>query len=385
MNGWFASVALLAFSLAAAPLAQAQPGLTVRDGRFWLDGQPFRGVGCNYFDLFRRVLLEPTNTTSLAGLEQLARAGIPFVRFAGPYSAKEWRVYLDTPDEYFRRFDLVVRAAEKSGIGLIPSLFWSFALSEAAGEPRGQWGDPQSRTLALMRQYTADVVCRYKASPAVWAWEFGNEKNLGADLPNAAQFRPKGGSERDDLSSAHVVTMLSEFAKAARKSDASRPLLSGNSHSRPSAWHNTAERSWTPDTQAQAREVLLRDNPAPLDTLGIHIYCEGAADKTLGAWATNRLHYLTWLRGVADESRRPVFVGEFGAETARDGSSVRTQFEALLAELERAQMDLAAFWVFDLPNQSKTWNVTFASDRAYMIDLAAEANRRWRQAARMSN
>jgi hypothetical protein len=355
----------------------AQPGLTVKDGQFYRDGQPYRGVGCNYFDLFRRILRDPTNTTTLAGLEQLAQAGIPFVRFSGPYAASEWRIYLDSKDEYFRRFDLVVRAAEKSGIGLIPSLFWSFSLSEVAGEARDQWGNPQSRTLALLRQYTADVVGRYRTSPAIWGWEFGNEKNLGADLPNAAQFRPKGGTERDDVTSAHLVTMLTEFAKAVRALDPSRPLFSGNSNPRPSAWHNTAETSWKPDTQAQTREILLRDNPAPLNTLGIHFYGEEAADKTFGVWVTNSLHYLTWLRGVADEAKRPAFVGEFGVEIAKDGASARPRFEAMLDELERSGMDLAAFWVFDLPNQSTTWNVTFANDRAYMIGLTAEANRRW--------
>jgi hypothetical protein len=40
-------------------------------------------------------------------------------------------------------------------------------------------------------------------------------------------------------------------------------------------------------------------------------------------------------------------------------------------------MDLAAFWVIDLPNQTATWNVTFDNERAYMIGLTAEANQRW--------
>jgi hypothetical protein len=367
----------MAFSLLSSQCVHAQPGLTIKDGAFYREGLPYRGVGCNYFDLFRRVLQEPTNTTSLVGLERLAKAGIPFVRFAGPFFAKEWRTYLDNKEEYFRRLDLVVRAAERDGIGLIPSLFWSFALNEAAGESRDQWGNPQSKTMELMRQYTADVVSRYKSSPAIWGWEFGNEKNLGADLPNAAQFRPKGGTERDDVTSAHLVAMLSEFAKTVRTLDSTRPIFSGNSHPRPSAWHNTANKSWKPDTQEQSREILLRDNPAPLNTLGIHFYGEEAADKAFGAWVTNRLHYLTWLRKVADEARRPVFVGEFGAEIDKQGASVRPKFEAMLDELERSGMDLAAFWVFDLPNQTTTWNVTFDNERAYMIRLTAEANRRW--------
>jgi len=372
----------LAVSLFAPCAGAAEPqGLQAREGRFYKDGKPYRGVGANYFDLLRRVLRDPADRSSLEGLERLATAGIPFVRFAGPYSAQEWRFYLDTPDEYFRRFDLVVRAAEKSGVGLIPSLFWSMTLCETACEPRDQWGNPTSKTIALMRRYTADVVERYKKSPALWAWEFGNEMNLIADMPNAAQFRPKGGTERDDVTSAHLVAMLAEFAKEIRRHDPIRAILSGNSHARASSWNNTANKSWKADTQEQAKAIILRDNPAPLDTVGVHVYGDSTDPrKELGEWTTSRLYYFQWLKGVAHEAGRPVFVGEFGLARPRDGRNERQIFEALLAEMEQSGIDLAAFWVYDLPNQEKDWNVTFGNDRAYMISLTAAANRRWRSA-----
>jgi endo-1,4-beta-mannosidase len=35
-----------------------------------------------------------------------------------------------------------------------------------------------------MRAYVRDVVERYKDSPAVWGWEFGNEYNIPTDLPD---------------------------------------------------------------------------------------------------------------------------------------------------------------------------------------------------------
>jgi hypothetical protein len=364
----------------AKPPVNALKGLEAREGRFYKDGKPYRGVGANYFDLLLRVLHNPADRSSLEGLERLARAGIPFVRFGGPFSAQEWRLYLDDREEYFRRFDLVVRAAEKSGIGLIPSLFWTLTLCETVGEPRDQWGNPESKTMALMRRYTADVVERYKGSPALWAWEFGNETNLKADLPNAAQYRPKGGNERDDVTSAHLVTMIAEFAKEVRKHDPSRAILSGNSHARPTAWNNTANKNWTADTQAQAKEIILRDNPAPLDTIGVHVY--GDSDnphKELGDWVAGRLHYFRWLKGVAREAGRPVFVGEFGLARPKDGRNERQVYEALLAEMEQTNIDLAAFWVYDLSGQEKTWNVTFGNERAYMISLTVEANRRWGQ------
>jgi len=378
MMRWRLFACVVACGVCVQAHPDGQKGLAVKDGGLIRDGQPYRGVGCNYFDLFLRVLNNPEDSSSLAGLERLAQAGIPFVRFAGPYSSKDWRLYRNDKDEYFRRLDRVVRTAEKSGIGLIPALFWTLSLCETVGETRDQWGNPQSKTLELMRQYTGEVVSRYKNSPALWAWEFGNEINLMTDLPNAAEFRPKNGTARDDVKGAHLVVMLSEFAKAVRTQDAARPVFSGNSHPRAYAWHNTNERSWKPDTATQTREILLRDNPEPLNTIDIHFYGIDRIDKELGVWPTNRLDYLLWLREVADETRRPIFIGEFGLADKPGGATARPVFEAQLAEIERAGVDLAAFWVYDRKGGGGGWSVSFDNDRAYMIALTAEINRRWK-------
>jgi hypothetical protein len=45
--------------------------------------------------------------------------------------------------------------------------------------------------------------------------------------------------------------------------------------------------------------------------------------------------------------------------------------------MEQAKVDLAAFWVFDLPKKGCPWSVKFDNNRAYMIELTAAANRRW--------
>ena len=49
--------------------------------------------------------------------------------------------------------------------------------------------------------------------------------------------------------------------------------------------------------------------------------------------------------------------------------------------METAEVDLAAFWVFDLKNRDKTRNVTFDNERAYMLELTAKANHRWNRVA----
>ena len=135
--------------------------------------------------------------------------------------------------------------------------------------------------MAFLREYTAAVVKRYAGSPAIWAWEFGNEYNLPADLPNAATHRPPvvpslgTPSQRgraDDLTHTDFRTALREFAVEVRRHDPHRAVISGNAFPRVSAWHQEREKSWKHDTDAQFAEVLAADNPSPIDTVSVRAY-----------------------------------------------------------------------------------------------------------------
>ena len=102
----------------------------------------------------------------------------------------------------------------------------------------------------------------------------------------------------------------------------------------------------------------------------------------MAAWATDHGQYLRAVRDLARELKRPVFIGEFGLAAKDDPAATRAGCEQLLAAMEAADVDLAAFWVFDLKGQDKSWNVTIDNDRACMLQLSAEANRRWNAATR---
>ena len=386
-NSIMAHVAMVAVCVAlqvcaAEPVAAPLPGLSVRDGQLWLDGKTYRGVGANMFSLFFRTIKNPDDTSYDDGLKKLAEAGIPFVRFmACGFWPVDWDLYLNDKEAYFKRLDSVVRSAEKHRIGLIPSLFWHTAtVSDIVGEPLDQLGNPESKTLAFIAQYTEEVVRRYKGSPAIWGWEFGNEYNLGADLPNAAQHRPpvwptlKTAAERtarDELTSAAMLAAFRCFGETVRKFDKHRILITGNSMPRPSAYHNTLEKSWTRDTREQFGEVLLRDNPAPFDTLSVHLYGHHNEGGT-----TNITEFATLLREVSGRSGKPLFIGEFGAPMTLGPEKEKALFMEILGAVEASRAPLSAFWVFDHSGQDKDWNVTFGNPRNYMLELVAEANRR---------
>ena len=363
----------LLFSGAQA-FAAAPPRLSVEGRRLTLDGQPRRAVGVNYYDVFNRILINPEDASSEEGLRLLGQRGVPFVRFdLSGYWPVHLRLARDRPEEYFARLDRVVRAAEEAGVGLVPTFFWTtFAVPDMVGEPVGAWADKGSATRLFMRDWVDAVVRRYRDSPALLAWEFGNEWNLAVDLPNAAEHRPPvrpalgtpaSRSPADDLTSESIRPVWIEFAELVRSLDATRPISTGHSLVRSSQWHQrqwalgrlALARAWKEDTPAQAREITDFMNPPPFDMVSIHVYGEEA-----GRWEE-----------VVRGSRRPVFVGEFGVAGADDG-----RFRVMLERVR--SMPISAVWVFDrkdddfsfAPDHPRSWVFDAISQPAGLHDAA---------------
>ena len=361
------------------------PGLSVKRGVLALRGKPYSGIGVNYFSLFYRRLKDPSDASCQKGLKRLSEAGIPFARFmACGFWPVDWDLYLRDKEAYFKLLDGVVKSAEKAQIGLIPSLFWHMStVPDIVGEPMDQLGNPNSKTIAFIRRYTKEVVLRYRDSPAIWAWEFGNEYNLHADLPNASRHRPavwprlktaRKRTKRDELSSKAMLTAYAEFAKTVRKYDRHRILITGNSVPRPSAYHNSKEKSWKTDSIGQFEQILLRDNPDPFDTICVHAY--PTANNKYSANAKNPAGMIKAIQRISLKARKPLFIGEFGAPLTLGKDNERSRFLELVNAIEANKVPLSAVWVFDHAGQNKDWNVTFDNERRYMLELIAKANQR---------
>lgn len=346
-------------------------------GELLLNGKAFRGIGVNYYDAFVRLLGDGKIQDVEAGFRGLASNQIPFIRFsADGYWPIDWGFYQTNRQEYFTRLDKVVKLAERHGIGLIPSLFWHQpTISDLVGEPVDQWGNSTSQTHAFMRTYVREVVTRYRNSPAIWAWEFGNEFNLAADLPNAAEHRapvhPTLGtaasrSARDELTHPHIRTALAEFAREVRRHDLHRLIISGNAFPRPSAWHQQHERNWQRDTPEQWAEMLAADNPTPIASLSGRLY------------STNDLAALAPAMALSRQWGKPLMIGEFGVAGSMTNETQR-QFREWLDALDINGVSLAALWVFDFEGQAKDWNVTAENPRREQLRLIAEMNARWRR------
>jgi len=355
----------------AATSAHGGLGLTVQNGVLMKDGRPYRGIGANYNTLFGRILQNKDDRSSLENLSRLAKAGIPFVRFrACGFKPENYQLYLHNRPEYFRRMDLVVHCAEENKIGLIPSLFWRLStVSEVVGEDRGKLDDPRGRAAQFLQQYTREMVSRNNSSPAIWGWEFGNESNLGVDLggPRRGRRAPLFGfnpTASNQLRSEQLRTVLAQFAQTVRAIDGYRIIESGTCLPRPAAWH-MARRQPGRDSVEQSFSSLLSLTPDPMDVISIHAY-EKAKDNYPEAHSIADV-----LRAVTRSAAavgKPVFVGEFPVRTP-------AQAQEFIQAIEAARVPLSAFWVFDLPQQEATLNVSFDNQRAFAVDMIARANR----------
>lgn len=363
--------------LLAVDRSGAEPkGLYVRNGVLMRQGKPYFGIGANYNTLFSRLLINKGDMSSLKNLELLGKAGIPFVRFqAGGYWPSGQKLYLEDRPEFFRRMDQVVRCAEQNGVGLIPSLFWRVAtVLELVGEERSQLGNPDSKSNRFIREYTREMVVRYKDSPAIWGWEFGNEANNVVDLPNAGEHRSKGGTRFGKapqppaevrLTSQQLRTAYISFAKAVRKLDPWRAIDPGTSLPRASAWHNAHEQAWQRDSPAQFFSMLLDLTPDPMDMISVHVYDRA---KKLYPASSGIEEIIGLLMKSAAEARKPMFIGEF---PTRD----RTEAEKFLRAILVNRVPLSAFWVFDYQPQERMMSVDFNNQRSYVLDLVVKANR----------
>ncbi len=224
-----------------------------------------------------------SDTSYVQGFDTLQQHDIPFARFSlTGYWPSDFALYNTNKPEFYRRLDAFVDQAATHNVGLIPSFFWTnFMVPDIVGEPVRAWGNSDSLTRQFMRSFTAEVVDRYKDSPAIWGWEFGNEFNLGSDLPNAADWRPPivpslgtptTRSAADDLYGDMVHSAMVDFATVVHQHDPGRVISSGDALMRPSAWNQYTSLSWTTDTPDQQATMYDLFNPSPMNLVSGHPY-----------------------------------------------------------------------------------------------------------------
>ena len=377
-------LALCCLLTTACVAEQSKLGLYVEDGNLMRKGSEFRAMGINYNAAWYDVLKDPETLEVAEGFRILKQDyRIPFIRFsAGPYAHTQWKLYVEDPEEYLRRFDVLVKHAEEQGIGLIPSLFWFVVtMPDLQGEPVSALGDPDSKCRVFMRQYIRDIVGRYKDSPAIWGWEVGNEWMLTADLPKLAHLpRKKIGSKEartaaDKLLRPMLLDTYADFYKIVRKIDPDRIIVTGDSIARPSAWHNRNEDAWGQDTKEQWAEVYRADTPDCYEVASFHLY----AEAEMSYFENKDLpieDFVTEVVGISRSDNKVIWCGELGMPGSDEAA--RKMFFRMMHAVEQNEIEISAIWNFKPQGRFQPdWDILPTNERAYMLDAVKELNGRF--------
>jgi len=369
--------------------------LRVENGVFIRNGKEYSGIGVNYFDLFRRliekgVIREERIGPVIEKFSALKKYHVPFVRFAAcGFYPVEVKLYQQSPDKYFALMDKIVKQAEIENIGLIPSLFWQyFAVPDLVGEHISKWGDSESQTRNFMREYTTRFVERYKHSPAIWGWEFGNEYVLEADHPQDIKpdqwVIPALGTalkrtNEDKLSSVALISMYEEFSRLVRGLDPHRPIFTGDAIARASSYNLSQKLGWKPDTTEEWSKFLESINPGNMNSLSVHVYYpkkKVPANSVYGIRLLSLDGQLGLLENISMQSKKPIWLGEFGCSTEEDSVEERYKnVDEFIKLIKKHKIGLAAYWVYDCDNpQLKAWNATENNENASILNLIKEAN-----------
>ena len=375
-------LALCCLITTACVTEHSKPGLYVEDGTLMRNGSEFRAMGINYCSAWHDVLKDPETLEVAEGFRILKQDyGIPFVRLnGGPYAHTQWKMYVEDPEEYLRRFDVLVKHAEAQGIGLIPSLFWYVVtMPDLQGEPVSALGDPDSKCRAFMRQYIRDIVGRYKDSPAIWGWEVGNEWMLTADLPKLAHLpRNKIGSKEprtaaDKLLRPMLLDTYEDFYKTVREMDPDRIIVTGDSIARPSAWHNRNEDKWGQGTREQWAEVFLADTPDCYEVASFHLY----AEAEMSYFENKDLSIEDFVAEVVKISRsdnKVIWCGELGMPGSDEAA--REMFIRMMRSVVQNEIALSAIWNFKPTGTFQAdWDISPSNERAYMLDVVKVLNK----------
>ncbi len=340
-----------------------------KDGKMMLHGREFMGIGINYYDLFTSVPLRNWDLSlPLKALRTLKSYDCKVIRFSTlPFYAEEFAAYED--ERYWSTMDQIVKEAEKLGIGLLPSLFWTYAVNDYCDEPyQSAFFDENSKTVRFTRAYIKKFVERYAFSPAIYGWEFSNERVLGADFPDATHFRKppafcsrSARDARDRVTLEGLSRMYSIFAEEVWSCDPFERIIStGDTNPRDSSYHQFAFGTRDNDTHEQHERVLDMVNPKGITALSQHQYSFGELKNPGGSTYPLLDYFNDWesffdyLIHMAKKRGMCTYVGEVGYSNVRPETfcdvtveDATVAFEEAVKAQRKTGISLILFWNYD--------------------------------------
>ncbi|MBT5606588.1 MAG: cellulase family glycosylhydrolase [Lentisphaerae bacterium] len=397
--------------------------LSVRDGRFYLDGEPFAEISFNKFDLLWRLydqldagdVLDDANPMVQAqdtALRELHEMGLRTIRiFALPWGPRGPESYADPEKRklLYQALDRTLELCDRHDIRIVWSLaagtFTDTKLVPGKGWVHGEeqkrelMSNPDSRGRQLLYRYIDETVARYKDRKAVLMWEVGNETTLSADI--GSNDRIYNGERMPTLKD--VAGFFDDVAKRIKAADPLRLVNSGGSHMRESQWNLYTRRSWDKDTfeeQFKCFDLLYTDNA--VDVIDVHSYMNNKPGYVIsdGAGGEAFLDNQGWMT-IAQRIGKPLMIGELGLnarartdkkiwdatpdyfESYSDTAAAKPWLEKSLNGVIDAGVQLSYWWCYqsDRPmDQNNPQRFDLTRERnPELLECFVDANRRLQQ------
>lgn len=338
-----------------------------------------RAYGVNCFDLFLgRFLKHDSVRRPIVRFQELSQFKVPFVRFpVSPFWPDEWRKYKQNENFFFDTLDELFYGAERSGIGLIPTLFWNpISVSDLMEESLSAWGDPSSRTVQFAKEFISAVVGRYKTSQSLWAWEVANEVNTFSDLPDALKWTAKPNpsrgtplirSDADRFRSSLVKSLMNAVESEVSRIMQGTPISGGYDAPRKNA-HNLQNGKSKLDSIDEARAHFLSLHNDRLNLMSVHVYPEPNSKSDLALRDESLIELHNYVE-FAKRNSKILFVGEFGVRRlpGEHLSSEKIRFGKLIERMRESDVRIAALWVYDFQFQNDSWSIRVGGDREYQL------------------
>lgn len=423
-------------------------GLTVDGANLRLNGTVWRGVGVNHFSLIRGQITPDGFGLGLDYAADIAAIGnnwgLRVIRTCtGLLSGSEWFTYFGDPrtpiasstkkQAFYAKVDAIVETCERYGVGLILDLAWSvLGFSQLTYYVYGTTQAPrnlahkETGAYALMEAYITEFVQRYKDSPAIYGWAFGNEQcgYIGPEMdppwamdgtqpggyPNWGNM-PEGSAYPPEakMGRAEYFDFCRNFIALIQQNDTYGRIVSpgtamgGSFPVGLTTNHSVLADNFTQWQQDKSTNnqpwVVYRVKDFPVVTQ--HIYAINGTNASASQWYRDQKRYewqhmsdsATW----AAEAGKPYIQEEFGATcwgdrvdgtTFGDTATTLSLWNTYVSTLATIKPALTLAWNYggasDLPSRSTPassggcpdwmrWTLTDAS-RSYMLPDLAQLN-----------
>ena len=362
-------------------------GLFFEGGKLMQGDKEFYGVGVNYYDMFTGCFYKKWDLTdTMNALEVLDSYGCKVVRFATlPFYGEDMGYYLNVEDTYWSKLDQLVEKCEELGIGLIPSLFWRLSFFDYYGEVYEEsiFND-ESQGMKFMRDYTEKFVKRYAHSPAIYGWEFSNERILSSDIP---------GRQLEDVyyTLNGVNRLYTVFSEIVAENDPyNRMIATGDTMPRASQYNQWKYGNWTGDTMDQHLQVLEKMHPLKMNSMSLHAYSLRSLlspKDQVGAYfeADTWKELFEHMQNVSSTLSKACYVGECGyaLNADMDFNSVTQEdlqecYDAIVDAAYDTDMQLILLWNYD-PTSTLEGDVLYG--RGSGVEYSWNENMPWGQIA----